>query len=102
MYNKVIEIDTIEEIKYILARVTSCYRLNNESEKAIELYLNMYNKYGRKIQSVELLTSIAAAYCDLNKKVEAKKYADMTYAMLNGKATDELLLIYARIKKDNI
>ena len=48
-----------------------------------------------------LLTSAAAAYCDLGDYDRAKKCCDRAFAQLNGKRNGELSAVYGRIKKES-
>lgn len=98
LYNKAIEKSKdVENIKYILPRITSCYRKKGQAEKAIILYSDVKKKYGEEIINAVMLTSIAAAYCDINQTGNAKKCADFAYKLLNGKVSEELKLVYKRI-----
>lgn len=89
----------IKEIKYILPRIVSCYRKNNQSRDAIEEYIDMYESYGYSILDPVLLTSVAAAYIDVGQYEKAKKCANQSYAMLDGKCSDELYFVYQRLNK---
>lgn len=100
-YEKAIEkTEKVDEIKYILPRITSCYRKNNQAHKAVELYGKICEKYGYEILNEVLLTSIAAAYCDLGQFENARKCANKAYAINNGKSSEELRLVYKRIEKN--
>ena len=90
----------VENIKYILQRITSCYRKNKQAHKAIELYTKICKEYGYGILNEVLLTSIAAAYCDLGEYENAKKCANKAYAITNGKCSEELKLVYQRMEKN--
>ncbi|MBP0970764.1 MAG: hypothetical protein J5753_01870 [Oscillospiraceae bacterium] len=85
--------------KYIYPRLTSCLRLLDRSSEVVDIYLEISGKYGRSILTDGLLTSVAAAYCDLKQYDEARKRADQAYAIVNGKASPELISVYARIRK---
>ena len=86
-YEKAIEkTEKVDDIKYILPRITSCYRRNNQEYKAIELYKKICQKYGYEILNEVLLTSIAAAYCDLGEFENARKCANKAYAIAGGKS----------------
>lgn len=86
-------------IKKILPILSSCYRCINAPEKSIELI----EKYDNEHFTPAFLTSIAAAYCDLNNYSKAKKYANMAYSMQGGGQgyNNELSLVYKRIDKNN-
>lgn len=101
IYNIAIEkTEDIEEIIFILPRITSSYRLSHKPEEAVELYKEIIKKYGYDILNSVLLTSIAAAYCDIMEYANARKCADKAYAMSKGNASDELRAVYGRIRKE--
>ena len=81
--------------------ITSCYRALNQPQKAIDFW--MENKYiFTSCLSVPLLTSLAAAYCDLENYDLAKKCANRAYAIQGGSKNyqTELSLVYQRIRKE--
>lgn len=89
--------------KYDFARrlastMTSVYRNLGQPKKAIEFandYLGEDDFY-----SIPLLTSLAAAYCDINEPLTARKYCDEAYNLQGGGLgyTNELSLVYKRIE----
>lgn len=85
---------------YILPRITSCYRKNGQPQKAIDVLAYANTVFGKQMVTATLLTSVAAAYCDLGDYARAKKCCDRAFAASNGKASDELSLVYGRIKKE--
>ena len=92
----------VEVVRTILPIATSCYRKIGRPKDAINLvqqFPKIYHKYG----SVALLTSLAAAYCDIGDYINAKKYAKMAYARQGGGtgAKTELSLVFMRIKKED-
>lgn len=89
----------VKEIRYILPRITSCYRKNNQSNQAIKLYTNISKEYGSNILDGALLTSIAAAYIDIQEYEKAKKCANKAFEMLNKNCSYELNMVYKRLKK---
>ena len=46
-----------------------------------------------------ILTSLAAAYCDIEKIEEARKYANKAKAISANNRSPELINVYARIKR---
>ncbi|MDD3232251.1 MAG: hypothetical protein PHO06_02760 [Clostridia bacterium] len=86
-------------IKVILPILTSSYRLNYQPSKVISLATKFL--HNKKYQSVPLLTSVAAAYCDISDYKSAKKTADYAYRLQNGSLgyENELSLVYKRINK---
>lgn len=82
---------------YILPRMTSCYRKIGQAQKAIDLLAIAARKFGQQMVTPPLLTSVAAAYCDLGDYLRAKKCCDRAYAS-SGKNSAELFLVYKRIR----
>ncbi len=87
-------------LSYILPKLTSCYRHQGFPEKAIEILTFAREKFGAGMISPVLLTSAAAAYCDMGQYDKAKMCCDRAYAMLDGKASGELRAVYGRIDKN--
>ena len=82
----------------LASTMTSVYRNVGQPEKAIEFakdYLGEDDFY-----SIPLLTSLAAAYCDINEPLTAKKYCDEAYSLQGGGVgyINELSLVYKRIE----
>lgn len=99
-YEEAIKKATKETIAYILPRITSCYRKKNMAYKAIELFSFAKEKFGSGMMSSALLTSAAAAFCDMQEYEKARKCAKRAYAMEKGKAPQELINVFSRIKKE--
>lgn len=91
-----------DNIRYILPRITSCYRKSNQARKAVELYSNVCKKYGYDILNVPLLASVAAAYCDLGEYYSAKKCVNKALKLLQGECPDELKSLIIKINKHMI
>ena len=53
----------------------------------MELFVEQFGKYGDSILSSVVLTSVAAAYCDRAR------------AMSGGKTSEELHMVYQRLKQ---
>lgn len=85
--------------RYIYPRLTSCLRKIGRSREAVEIISLIKKKYGMELITPVLLTSVAAAYCDLNEFGNAKRCADLAYCKLNRNPSEELRLVYARIRK---
>ena len=87
--------------KFVFPVITSCHRYMGNPQKAISFWETNKHFYPT-CSSVPLLTSLAAAYCDINDYVSAKKYANRAYAIQGGTKNyqTELSLVYQRIKKD--
>lgn len=89
-------------IIYLLPRISSCYRGNQAPQKAIECFSFAKRKYGTDILSPALLTSAAAAYCDLKEYESAIKCAKIAFAKSEGKADESLLNVFSRIDKESV
>lgn len=89
----------ISEIRQLLPRVTSLYRNNNQSQKAIDVATEYINKYDKKVMSSALYTSLAAAYCDINNLGLARKYANKAKALSAENSAPELISVFARLKR---
>ena len=81
--------------------ITSCYRALKQPQKAIDFWMENKHIFVSCL-SVPLLTSLAAAYCDVGNYVLAKKCADRAYAIQGGGKNyqTELSLVYQRIRKE--
>lgn len=97
-YEQAAKTATRQTMAYILPRMTSCYRQTGQAQKAIDILAMATQKFGQGMVTPELLTSVAAAYCDLGDYVRAKKCCDRAYAS-GGKSSAELSLVYKRINK---
>ena len=93
--------DSFEYYKVVFPIITSCYRALNQPQKAIDFWMENKKIFSTCL-SVPLLTSLAAAYCDVGDYVLAKKCADRAYAIQGGSLNyqSELSLVYGRIKKE--
>ena len=87
-----------KEAKYILPRLTSCYRKLNQPQKVVFLLSFAKKTYGKSILDQVLMTSVAAAYCDLGEYENALKCCKYAVALGDGTISDALDLVYKRIK----
>jgi hypothetical protein len=60
--------------------MTSCYRQTGQAQKAIDILAEATKRFGQSMVTSALLTSVAAAYCDLGDYIRAKKCCDRAYA----------------------
>lgn len=88
-------------MKRVFPIITSCYRNLNQPQKAIDFWMENKEIY-RYSLSVPLLTSLAAAYCDVKDYKNATYCADKAYALQRGGTGEknELSLVYKRIQKE--
>ena len=87
--------------KTVFPIITSCYRAIGQPQKAIDFWMENKQIFTSCL-SVPLLTSLAAAYCDICNYELAKKCANRAYAIQGGGKNyqTELSLVYERIKKE--
>jgi len=98
-YEHATEVGGEKELAIVLPRITACYRKLNKPENVIKILTIANKKYGMKIVDHVLLTSAAAAYCDLGDFESAEKCCKRAYAILDGKPTGELYGVWGRIDK---
>ena len=94
--------DTRSRVSVLLPRITSCYRKIHRPEKVISLLSEMKIQYGEGIINEALLTSAAAAYCDMDKPEEALRCCKWAYKVLKNQQVNfsgELSLVFERVKK---
>ena len=100
-YEKVVDRCDEEILQYILPRITSCYRQLKTPRKAIELFAFAKSKYGEDFITPVLLTSVAAAYCDLKEYENALRCCRWAYKRYGGEIDPNLSNVFARIKKES-
>ena len=94
--------DSFKRVSVVLPRITSCYRKINQPQKVIELLSDMKAQYGEAIINEALLTSVAAAYCDLGEPENAIRCCKWAYKVLKnkkGEFSGELSLVFERAQK---
>jgi tetratricopeptide (TPR) repeat protein len=100
-YEKAAERCDEELLQYILPRITSCYRQTKTPHKAVELFKLAKSKYGEGFITSALLTSVAAAYCDLKEYENAMRCCRWAYKRYGGEPDLNLSNVLARIKKES-
>ncbi len=93
--------DSFDYYKTVFPIITSCYRALKQPQKAIDFWMENKRIFVSCL-SVPLLTSLAAAYCDVGNYDLAKKCADRAYAIQGGSKNyrTELSLVYQRIRNE--
>lgn len=94
--------DSFNQVSVVLPRITSCYRKINLPQKVIELLSDMKLQYGEAIINEALLTSVAAAYCDLGEPKNAIRCCKWAYKVLKTNTTEssiELANVFIRANK---
>lgn len=89
---------TPSDLRLLLPRITSLYRKNDQPEEAIRFAKEYIDQYEKKVCSPALFTSLAAAYCDLGRIEDARKYANRARALSGNSSSVELMSVYRRIK----
>lgn len=98
-YEEAIESCDAKTLKYILPRISSCYRNAKSPQKAINLFAETKSKYGIEMITPVLLTTAAAAYCDMLEYENAQLCVNRAKKQLRGEFSIELNLVESRIKK---
>lgn len=93
--------NNITKLRYILPIYTSCLRLSGKPKSAILVFNKATDFYGKAVISGMLVTSVAAAYCDLGELQRAYEFCNRAYALQDGNQgeNEELSLVYKRIEK---
>ena len=99
-YEKALEECDEVTYKYILPRITSCYRKCNIPRKVIDLFAETKSLFGTDFITPVLLTSVAAAYCDLKEYENALKCCRWAYKTF-GEFSPNLHNVWERIKKES-
>ena len=91
--------ETYGKTSALLPRITSCYRKLHRPERVIEILADVKLAFGERILNEALLTSAAAAYCDMGQPEIALRCCRHAYAMLKNKGVKtsiELHNVYSR------
>ena len=99
-YKEALMRGTIEECRFIYPRLTACLRKMNRAQEAVEMLTLFKQKYGLHMVPPVLLTSVAAAFCDLKQYDDARKCYRMAVAKMNGNVSPELMNVKKRIEKE--
>ena len=99
LYARYLKAENAFRLRWLLPVETSLLRLAHTPQKAIELYEMQVAKFGKEVESPQLLTSIAAAYCDVRDYSNAKRLCDRAYAW--GGHSYELSAVYGRMKAES-
>lgn len=90
-----------DTLRGIFPRITSCYRQEHLSYKVIELFASTKKMYGESFITPVLLTSVAAAYCDVHEYENALRCCRWAYKRFDGEYQPFLSNVFARIKKES-
>ena len=89
---------SVHYYRTVFPMITSCYRSLNQPQKAISFW-DEHKQLFVSCLSPALLTSLAAAYCDVGNYEMARKCANKAYAMNGGykNCEVELTMVYMRL-----
>ena len=96
-YHKAFELIDPERAKYLIAKVTSCYRRINRPQSAVDFYMKALNRFGKIAVDHVVLTSVSGAYGDLKKWDKALECANYACELNEGVITDYLEAVMGRI-----
>ena len=98
LYDRYAQANDTYKLRWLMPIKTSLFRISKSPQKAIEFYTLQIEKLGNSVNSPQLLTSIAAAYCDLRDYANAKQVCDRAFAWSGW--SYELGAVYERIKRE--
>lgn len=98
LYERYLKAEDSFRLRWLMPIQSSLLRLSHTPHKAIEFYNLQVSKFGKTIESPQLLTSVAAAYCDVHDYAKAKQLCDRAFAW--GGHSYELASVYGRIKAE--
>ena len=96
--NRALKIADLRKIRYILPKATSNYRRVGQPKKALDIAEQYLAKCGDDIASSALYTSLAAACCDMKDYVVARAYANKALKMEGDNRSEELKIVFSRLK----
>ena len=99
-YEKALERSNEQTALLILPRISSCLRLARRSKRVVELFADARSKYGDDRMTPTILTSVAAAYCDLKEYETAHRLCRWAYKLSPGNADQNLMNVFSRIRKE--
>lgn len=99
LYERYLAREDSFKVRWLMPIETSLLRMSHTPQRAIDFYVAQVAKFGKDVESPQLLTSIAAAYCDVHDYASAKRLCDRAYAW--GGHSYELSAVYGRIKAES-
>lgn len=97
IYSNAFKIDTLDGARYLLPRITSCYRKLNCPQFAISFFKKALEEHGTAVLDNVVLTSVAGAYGDLENWEEALKCANSAVKLNDGLVDEYLENVFGRI-----
>lgn len=99
-YERAAELCGRRTLQFLLPRLSSCYRKKKTPQKTIEMFTAAKEKYGEDFITPVLLTTVAAAYCDLNEYENAMRCCKWALKKYGGEMDPSLRNVYVRVKKN--
>ncbi len=87
-------------VRYILPRMTSCLRKQGRADEVVKMFSYVKEKYGADVMDHVLLTSIAAAFCDLRQYEKAGICCERALQLCGDRPTDALQSVLERISRE--
>jgi len=87
--------------KQILPKLAATYRQIHMPLRAIKLYEDMNAEELEIYCTVQFLTVVASAYCDINNYVAARELADRALVITGGRQSADLSTLFRKIKTGN-
>lgn len=97
IYSNAFEIEEVEGARYLLPRISACYRRLKRSGAAVSFYKKALSKFGDAIIDKVVLTAISSAYGDINDWDEALRCARLAIALNDGVIDEYLDNVLGRI-----
>ena len=98
LYQRYLKAEDTFRLRWLMPIETSLLRLSHTPQKAIDHYTAQIAKFGSEVNSPQVMTSVAAAYCDVRDYAKAKQLCDAAFAW--GGYSYELASVYGRIKAE--
>lgn len=100
IYSNAFTVDQIETGKYLIPRISACYRRMSRPKLAIQFYESAVEKYGNQAEDPVVLTAISSAYGDINEWDEALRCARKAIALNDGVIDEYMSNVLGRIESN--
>lgn len=101
IYSNAFTVDQIETGKYLIPRISACYRRMSRPKLAIQFYESAVEKYGNQAEDPVVLTAISSAYGDVKKWSEARRCIKRAIELNDGVIDDYISNVIGRIKSNS-
>lgn len=96
---KLVTNENKNKFKPVLPMIGRCYRQIGSPDSVIDLATEAKKKFGKDFITPVFLTTIAAAYIDLNERTKARKCINEAIKLGNGKISGPLQAVIDRLEK---